>query len=109
MTANDFHCNLYSHADLRVNSSDGWINVRSYGFYLYPPCEEMPGGWYEIRGIDHDGDWMDLNEGWNHMIHEEGVYDMRINATDLNRGSGLHDGGSRLCLRARDHARDRIR
>ena len=52
---------------------------------LYPPCEEMPGGWYELQ-IDEEGTWVDYDDGWNHMIGDAGVYDVRFNATMLEEG-----------------------
>ena len=49
ITVTDFDCSVYAHANLRANTSDGWLNVRGYSFNLYLPCEPMATGWFELQ------------------------------------------------------------
>ncbi|MEL0332065.1 MAG: hypothetical protein VW982_07605 [Candidatus Poseidoniales archaeon] len=85
ITVTDFGCDVYAYADLRVNTSSGWQSVRGYSFNVYPPCEDFATGWFEFQ-MDHNGTWVDFNEGWNHMIEDAGAYDVRFNATMLEVG-----------------------
>ncbi|MDP7256906.1 MAG: thrombospondin type 3 repeat-containing protein [Candidatus Thalassarchaeaceae archaeon] len=85
VSATDFDCQLYASAQLRLNTTDGWINLRGYGTYLYPPCEPMPSGWFTLQ-IDDQGIWDDYWEGWNNRMTEEGTYDLRFNASGLEEG-----------------------
>jgi hypothetical protein len=85
VSVTDFDCQLYSSAQLRVNTTEGWVNVRGYGMYLYPPCEPIPSGWFSLQ-IDDQGSWNDYWDGWNNWITEEGTYDLRFNASELEAG-----------------------
>ena len=85
ITVTDFDCDVYAQANLRVNTSNGWLNVEGYGFNLYPPCQSMPDGWYEFQ-VDHNGTWVNYTEGWNNMVTEGGSYDVRFEATELEVG-----------------------
>ena len=85
VSVTDFDCNVYAYAQLMTNTSDGWISVASYGTYLYPPCEPMPSGWFELQ-IDDQGSWADYWDEWNNRITEEGTYDLRFNASQLEEG-----------------------
>ena len=68
-----------------ANTSDGWISITGYGAYLYPPCEPMPSGWFDLQ-IDDQGGWAEYWDGWNNWIHHEGNYDLRFNASQLEEG-----------------------
>ena len=85
LTVTDFTCNVYSNANLRVNTSDGWLNVRGYGMSLYPPCDEIPNGWYDLQ-LDDGGTWVDIPDGWNNLIEDAGIYNVRFNASMLEEG-----------------------
>jgi hypothetical protein len=85
ISINEFVCNVYVTSNLYVNTSNGWSSVRGSGFDLYAPCEPMPSGWYNFS-MNDNGTWDQLYDGWNHMIQEEGVYEMRWNVMDLDIG-----------------------
>jgi hypothetical protein len=85
ITVNKFVCDIYVSSNLYVNTSNGWSSIRGNGFNLYAPCEEMPTGWYNFS-MDDDGTWLDLDEGWNNMVEEEGDYEMRLEISDLEIG-----------------------
>ncbi len=85
ITINEFVCDVYVTSSLYVNTSNGWSNVRGNGFNLYAPCEPMPSGWYNFS-MNDNGTWNQFYDGWNHMIQEEGVYEMRWNVMDLEIG-----------------------
>ena len=89
LTVTDFTCNVYSNANLRVNTSDGWLNVRGYGMSLYPPCDEIPNGWYDLQ-LDDGGTWVDIPDGWNNLIEDAGIYNVRFNASMLEELSLIH-------------------
>ena len=87
ITIDDFTCDIYINANLRVNTTDGWLNLNGYGNSRWGPCEEMPSGWFNFSMYDADSDsWHTYYDGWNHMIYEEGVYDMAFNIADLEDG-----------------------
>ena len=87
ITIDDFTCNIYINSNLRVNTTDGWKNIRGYGNSRQGPCEEMPSGWFNFSMYDSDSNsWYTYGEGWNHMITEEGVYDMAFNIAELEEG-----------------------
>ena len=85
ITINEFVCDVYVTSSLYVNTPNGWSNVRGNGFNLYAPCEPMPSGWYNFS-MDDNGTWNQFYDGWNHMIQEEGVYEMRWDVMDLEIG-----------------------
>ena len=85
ITINQFVCDIYVTSNLYVNTSNGWSSIRGNGFSLYAPCEEMPAGWYNFS-MNDNGTWLDLDEGWNNMVEEEGDYEMRLEISDLEIG-----------------------
>ena len=85
ITINQFVCDIYVTSNLYVNTSNGWSSIRGNGFSLYAPCEEMPAGWYNFS-MNDNGTWLDLDEGWNNMVEEEGDYEMRLEISELEVG-----------------------
>ena len=50
---------------------------------LYPPCDEIPNGWYDLQ-LDDGGTWVDIPDGWNNLIEDAGIYNVRFNASMLD-------------------------